>query len=338
MQFFEIRKDRPIIGLADVAKKIISDSLPIKCLEAVILSIYLINETTPSANVNGGVEKFCIGFKTVSKGNIHRHVVLGVYCHATGLFGALGLSRRSDLGHKPVKFKTLTDLISSYIECYSVYLHRVKRIKIGMPIPISNRSFETIPWNGCTVNLNQQGTVNEWSKLVEKQSKNIRYSNNNLNLAQSNPLSFKNLTNLAISTPSRSYSKQHLDKDNASCRLRSKSHDNGNLLSLSIKNQKLAQDENEINFSLDDGQTNDEEDENEYFSNNISSNIANTPMSGESMHKNILRRKSILDNNIKGDKKLKNSSPPLKNLSPQSLLNCKDTGILAKRKKKSLRV
>ena len=49
-------------------------SLPIKCLEAVILSIFLTNELN-------SLERFSIGFKTVSNGNVHRHVVLGIYCH-----------------------------------------------------------------------------------------------------------------------------------------------------------------------------------------------------------------------------------------------------------------
>ena len=152
-----------MIGLADLAKRIIDDSLPIKCLEAVILSIYLTNEITNSVN---GMEKFTIGFKTSSKGNIHRHVVLGLYCHDTGLFGALGISRRADLGYKPLKFKSLADLMHDYINSYTNYLHRVRRIKIGLPIPGSNRSFESIPWTGCTINLSSMG-LSEWPKVVE---------------------------------------------------------------------------------------------------------------------------------------------------------------------------
>lgn len=101
LQFFDIRKDRPLVGLVDVAKKIIDDSLPIKCLEAVILAIYLTNEIGFHSNtyLTNNLEKFTIGFKTSSKSNIHRHVVLGIYCHVTGLFGALGESRFKILAH-----------------------------------------------------------------------------------------------------------------------------------------------------------------------------------------------------------------------------------------------
>ena len=42
-----------------------------------------------------------------------------------------------------------------------------------MPIAGSNRSFESIPWNGCTINPNTL-SVGEWTKIVEKQSRNIR--------------------------------------------------------------------------------------------------------------------------------------------------------------------
>lgn len=168
MQFFDIRKDRPIAGLMDIAKKMIEDSLPIKCLEAVILSIYLTNELS-------SVERFSIGFKTISNGNIHRHVVLGIYCHNTSQFGALGTSRRSDLGYKPIKYNSLTELIQSFIDSYAIYLHKVKRVRVGMPIPNSIRSYESIQWNGVQVNPTHKSQ--EWIKYVEKQSRNIRIYN-----------------------------------------------------------------------------------------------------------------------------------------------------------------
>ena len=44
-----------------------------------------------------------------------------------------------------------------------------------MPIPNSNRSYESIQWNGATIypsNKNQ-----DWAKLTDKQSRNIRIYN-----------------------------------------------------------------------------------------------------------------------------------------------------------------
>jgi len=120
------------------------------------------------------LEKFTIGFKTCSKNNIHRHVVLGIFCHVTGQFGSLGISRRSDLAYKPLAYATLTELLLDFIEAYAVYLHKVKRIKIGMPLPYSNRTFESIQWNGVTLNMGKKCPVSEWSKACEKHARVIR--------------------------------------------------------------------------------------------------------------------------------------------------------------------
>ena len=160
--------------MAEVARKIIEDSLPIKCLEAIVLGIYLINEISyPNMSFTNNLEKFTIGFKSVSNGNIHRHVVLGVYDQSAGMYGALGMSRRSSLGSKQLKYKTLTHLLLDYIESYASFLHKVKRIKIGMPLAYSNRSFESIKWNGCTITPNKDD-LNDWQRLVEKHSRSIR--------------------------------------------------------------------------------------------------------------------------------------------------------------------
>lgn len=199
------------MGIADQAKQIIDNPLPIKCLEAVILSIYLINEIP-----NSTLEKFTIGFKSISKGNVHRHVVLGVYCHSTGMFGVLGMSRRQDLGYKPLEYKTLTDLLLDYIESYTTYLHRIKRIKIGMPIPKSNRSFETIVWNGVNIVLNKHTPTSEWIRQVEKHARVIKHTNMppSINFGLRQATSLRNLTtaheNSTLSTSS--YLSRHIQK------------------------------------------------------------------------------------------------------------------------------
>ena len=50
-----------------------------------------------------GVERFPISFKTAFNGNVHRHVVLGIY--HSGKYGALGMSRRDDLMYKPLVYR-----------------------------------------------------------------------------------------------------------------------------------------------------------------------------------------------------------------------------------------
>ena len=78
------------------AKEIITESLPIKCLEAVILALYL---TVPLTNLH----RFAIGFKSKFNGLYYRHVVLGVVSNS--YYGALGLSRRQDLMFKPLEYR-----------------------------------------------------------------------------------------------------------------------------------------------------------------------------------------------------------------------------------------
>lgn len=58
------------------------------------------------------MERFPISFKTQFNGNIHRHVVLGVY-HA-GRYGALGMSRRDDLMYKPLVYKVIFNVHVMY--------------------------------------------------------------------------------------------------------------------------------------------------------------------------------------------------------------------------------
>jgi len=88
----------------DNAKEIVSESLPIKCLEAVVLALYLTSSLLHT-------KRFCISFKTTFKGHTYRHVVLGV--QHKSMYGALGMSRRTDLMYKPLEFK----VSKIYIQC-----------------------------------------------------------------------------------------------------------------------------------------------------------------------------------------------------------------------------
>ena len=53
----------------DLAKEMIKESLPIKCLEAVILSLYL---TSPLSSL----QRFTIRFKSRYEGRCYRHVTI----------------------------------------------------------------------------------------------------------------------------------------------------------------------------------------------------------------------------------------------------------------------
>lgn len=77
------------------AKEMVRESLPIKCLEAVVLSLYL---TAPLATLH----RFAVGFKSKFGGLYYRHIVLGVYWNS--VYGALGMSRRATLMYKPFSY------------------------------------------------------------------------------------------------------------------------------------------------------------------------------------------------------------------------------------------
>ncbi|GFR57982.1 vasohibin-1-like [Elysia marginata] len=89
-----------------------------------------------------GVERFTLSFKTVFNGHTHRHVVLGI--SYGGHYGALGMSRRTDLMYKPLEFKSLADMIYDYEHCYKQYWHEVKKVKVGLPVIHDQHSYEAL--------------------------------------------------------------------------------------------------------------------------------------------------------------------------------------------------
>lgn len=89
----------------ETAKEMIQESLPIKCLEAVVLALFL---TSPLQNV----QRVAVSFKSNFDGLYFRHVVL-VIQHG-GCYGALGLSRRKDLMYKPLVFKVMALLMHDF--------------------------------------------------------------------------------------------------------------------------------------------------------------------------------------------------------------------------------
>ncbi|XP_072503973.1 tubulinyl-Tyr carboxypeptidase 2 isoform X4 [Notamacropus eugenii] len=163
-QFFEIRKMRPLSGLMETAKEMTRESLPIKCLEAVILGIYLTNGQ-PS------IERFPISFKTQFSGNYFHHVVLGIY--SNGRYGSLGMSRRSDLMDKPLTFRTLSDLIFDFEDSYKKYLHTVKKVKIGLYVPHEPHSFQPIEWKQLVLNVAKM-MRSDLRKELEKYARDLR--------------------------------------------------------------------------------------------------------------------------------------------------------------------
>ncbi|KNE70473.1 hypothetical protein AMAG_14599 [Allomyces macrogynus ATCC 38327] len=133
--FFPINKRASARSLATTARAMVALRLPIKCLEAVVLGAWLTAALTD-------VPRVPVAFKTAvdlpgAPKRVYRHIVLAVAVPtAEGeRWGALGLSRRRELMDKPVQFRSLAALLSEYIEAYGRNLHKVLKIKIGLPFP-----------------------------------------------------------------------------------------------------------------------------------------------------------------------------------------------------------
>ncbi|XP_027274505.1 tubulinyl-Tyr carboxypeptidase 2 isoform X7 [Cricetulus griseus] len=148
----------------ETAKEMTRESLPIKCLEAVILGIYLTNGQ-PS------IERFPISFKTYFSGNYFHHVVLGIYCN--GYYGSLGMSRRAELMDKPLTFRTLSDLVFDFEDSYKKYLHTVKKVKIGLYVPHEPHSFQPIEWKQLVLNVSKM-LRSDIRKELEKYARDMR--------------------------------------------------------------------------------------------------------------------------------------------------------------------
>ncbi|KAM4690132.1 tubulinyl-Tyr carboxypeptidase 1 [Rhinophrynus dorsalis] len=193
-QFFEIKKTRPLTGLMDLAKDMTKEALPIKCLEAVILAIYLTNSLT-------GLERFPISFKTQFSGGCFRHIVLGL--HWGGHFGALGISRREDLMYKPLKYRTLSELIADFQEAYTRCWHTLRKVKIGRYVSHDPHSVEQIDWKHSVLDVQELGAEGLRREL-ERHSREMR-----LRITKGPPTPPKERKRDMTSSPQRGQSSPH---------------------------------------------------------------------------------------------------------------------------------
>ncbi|EGZ28775.1 hypothetical protein PHYSODRAFT_473639 [Phytophthora sojae] len=125
--YFDVNKNRSFKSIANTAKEIIKEALPIQCLEAVFLGAYL---TAGFQNL----DRFPISFKTTAGTSTHRHIVLGIR-HQQQKWGALGLSRCDKLMNKELKFDSLSDLVLDYCREYQNVYHKVV---LNLPVDTNN--------------------------------------------------------------------------------------------------------------------------------------------------------------------------------------------------------
>jgi len=164
LQLFDIKKSRPLAGLMDTAKEIVKESLPIKCLEAVILGLYLTSSLT-------NVSRFPIGFKSTHKGRSYYHIVLGL--SFAGCYGSIGISRKSNLMDKPLRFKSLSSLLEDFSKSYAQHDHKLRKIRIGGQVSHDIHSMEKVKWQLLTVNYNSSD-IHEMQNKINRFSRQLR--------------------------------------------------------------------------------------------------------------------------------------------------------------------
>eukprot|EP00466_Bigelowiella_natans_P011831 jgi/Bigna1/141420/aug1.62_g16128 len=142
-EYFNPDKRVPLLRVMNCAKTIIKESLPIKCLEATMLAIYL---TRDIANLS----RVPLRFASSVHGHIYWHIVLALRGKC-GRWGALGLSRRPDLGFKPLKFSTLPALVKSYKEAYEGIGHKIVKVTVGLPVGTKVESHEKVYWQFMSI-------------------------------------------------------------------------------------------------------------------------------------------------------------------------------------------
>jgi Vasohibin len=59
----------------------------------------------------------------------YRHIVLLVHDKVTGHWGALGLSRRSNLAFRALQFTSLPAIVQSFVQAYRAWDHEVVKVR-----------------------------------------------------------------------------------------------------------------------------------------------------------------------------------------------------------------
>ena len=74
-----------------------------------------------------------MGFKTKVQGNANafRHIVLAVHDTEHDIWGALGMSRRSNLMYKPMVYPSLSALLTDFRDSYRTWTHYMVKVCVG---------------------------------------------------------------------------------------------------------------------------------------------------------------------------------------------------------------
>ena len=85
------------------------------------------------------------------KGTVHRHIVLAL--KVDGKWGSVGISRRSSLMNKPIKFGSLAELVQEFSQSYEACYHRLLTVYIGLPLPHDKFIDHPIKWRAVKIRV-----------------------------------------------------------------------------------------------------------------------------------------------------------------------------------------
>ncbi|EFC45905.1 predicted protein [Naegleria gruberi] len=165
--FFDITRLRPLKSIIQTAKEVVSDCLPIRCVEGTFLSLFCTQDFED-------VDRFSVFFQTTMTQRVYRHIVCVV--RFKGRFGALGLSRKSDLFYKPLMYFKISEILREYVLSYSKYGHSVQLIYVSLPISHDSSSKDIPVWNFLKLDFEKH----EIDTLMDKADKymgEVTYSN-----------------------------------------------------------------------------------------------------------------------------------------------------------------
>eukprot|EP00940_MAST-03C_sp_MAST-3C-sp2_P000389 g389.t1 len=154
-RYFRVNK-HSMSRLTSTAKQIMSQALPIQCLEACVLACFI------TAWMKD-VERVPLSFKSRVGNTSYRHIVLAIKCKVTNKWGALGLSRKKTLAYKSLDFETLGDLVLDFKTSYEACWHTLSKIYIGFPFP--HDLFFSLPLHWRVVRI--RVSSNPWDRVYK---------------------------------------------------------------------------------------------------------------------------------------------------------------------------
>lgn len=133
-----------------VGRDILKRNQPIQCIEAVMVAAHLTTRLP--------VNRLPLSFTTrvLQTGRTHRHIVLALISESHQRWGAMGMSRSSELMDKALIFASLSALVEEYQRCYSVCGHILQSVLVGLPF--SSKASCTLPvvWRALDIDLETQ--------------------------------------------------------------------------------------------------------------------------------------------------------------------------------------